>query len=188
MTVLERLASGSTDKLGVDDFYRLYEVGAFAGLGRVELLDGEILSLSPQARPHLRVKTSLFIALHAAVREAYPNLTVFSEGTIVMSEHDAPDPDVFVTDDPGGMGFVPGNSVPLVAEVSDTTLRSDLGRKAKLYAAAGIAEYWVADVNARVIHRMWSPSPSGYRERDETSFGKPLTSISLPGVEVVIDD
>jgi Uma2 family endonuclease len=186
MTVLERLSSGSTDRLGIDDFYRLYQVGAFAELGRVELLDGEIISLSPQARPHLRVKMALYNGLHSAISEAALPYEVFVEGTIALAEHDAPEPDVLVTNDPEGQGFVPGSSVPLVVEVADTTLRGDLGRKADLYARAGIAEYWVADVNGCVVHQMWSPSPDGYRERRAIAFGDPVVSVALTGVRVVI--
>ncbi|UVO52596.1 Uma2 family endonuclease [Sphingomonas sp. SUN039] len=185
MTALERLDPAKADKLGVADFERLYSVGAFADLGRIELLDGEVVKLSAQARPHLRLKTAIFLSLRDAVIEHFPALTVFPEGTVVLSEYDAPDPDVLVTDDAEGSGFVRGASVPLVVEVSDTTLRADLGRKAILYASAGIAEYWVADVNGRV-HQMWSPSSEGYRERRTIVFGEPINSVELIGVSVVV--
>jgi Uma2 family endonuclease len=70
--------------------------------------------------------------------------------------------------------------------VSDTTLSEDLA-KAPRYAAAGIPEYWVADANARIIHRMWSPGPDGYAERDETRLLGRTESVTNPGVAAEID-
>ena len=50
----------------------------------------------------------------------------------------------------------------LVIEVSDSTLRLDLIRKARIYAAAGFPECWVIDVNAPQVHVFTQPSPRGY--------------------------
>jgi Uma2 family endonuclease len=52
----------------------------------------------------------------------------------------------------------------LVVEVSDTTLRTDLVLKARLYALTGIAEYWAVDLAARRLHRHRDPSNRDYTE------------------------
>jgi Uma2 family endonuclease len=59
---------------------------------------------------------------------------------------------------------------PLVVEVSDGSLSLDTGEKAELYAAAGIADYWVVDLNNRVviIHRDPRPDPA---RQSGSSFG-----------------
>ncbi len=56
-----------------------------------------------------------------------------------------------------------GNEFRLVVEVSDTTLWRDRGQKARLYAAAGVAEYWIVNLSSRtlIVHR--SPAQGEYR-------------------------
>jgi Uma2 family endonuclease len=56
-----------------------------------------------------------------------------------------------------------GDECILVAEVSDTTVRFDLSRKATLYAKAGVREYWVVDLTRRVLVVHRQPRGSGYR-------------------------
>jgi Uma2 family endonuclease len=57
-----------------------------------------------------------------------------------------------------------GNAVLLVAEVSQGTLRDDLGAKKAAYARAGVPEYWVFDVDGRKAHRFMEPCDGDYRE------------------------
>lgn len=70
-----------------------------------------------------------------------------------MTAHDAPEPDILLTSEPEGEGPVPLPSIALIVEVADTTLRNDLGIKQRVYASHGIPEYWIADVEGRVITR-----------------------------------
>ena len=72
----------------------------------------------------------------------------------------------------------------LIVEVADATLKTDLTRKASIYAHHDIPEYWVVDVNARVIHQMWAPEDSVYAERREKAFGAPITAVSIEGLAV----
>ena len=60
------------------------------------------------------------------------------------------------------------DTIRLIVEVSDSTLHYDLGGKSHLYAAAGIPEYWVIDVNASQLHVHREPvadeaAPRGFR-------------------------
>jgi Uma2 family endonuclease len=61
------------------------------------------------------------------------------------------------------LGTPPAADILLVVEVSDSTLDYDLNTKAPLYAAAGIPECWVVDVNARTLHRHTQPGATGYQ-------------------------
>ncbi len=80
-----------------------------------------------------------------------------------IDENTVVSPDVHIWE---GTIRQPGNAL-LVAEVSVTTLKFDLGGKSHLYAAAGILEYWVIDVNASQVHVHRDPiadaeSPRGF--------------------------
>ncbi len=79
---------------------------------------------------------------------------------------------------------MPVASVALVAEVADTSLAIDLGRKAAIYAAAGVAEYWVVDLGARLIHQHWSPQGDTYGRREEMAFGGRIEAATISGLQV----
>lgn len=182
MTVQERLPPGKY-RLRVEDYERLVEAGAF-GDARTELIEGEVIVLSPQFRPHGMVKMDLYDQLRDVLRAQGSPFRPVVEFSLALAPDTMPDPDIMLTSEPRGPKAVPRESVPLVIEVSDTTLADDLGVKLRLYARFGIPEYWVADVNARVIHRMWSPVAERYSQRDEVAFGQPTASTTIDGLLV----
>ncbi|WP_375288162.1 Uma2 family endonuclease [Sphingomonas sp.] len=171
-------------KLSADDFELLDRHGAFRAYRKTELIDGEVYFVNSQHRPHGMVKMRLYDALRDALRDLNLRYTPVCEFTLALSPVDRPEPDVLLTSEPDGDGFVPLASVPLVIEVSDTTLADDIGRKLGRYAEAGIPEYWVADVNARVIHQFWAPEGESYAERREIAFGKPVTSAAVSELKI----
>jgi len=94
-----------------------------------------------------------------------------------------PEPDITLTDYRGD-GAVPLAHVALVIEVSDTTLDTDLGRKADLYAAAGVPEYWVIDLNeARALLHM-NPLDHGYDGQLDVLLGEVLHAGTIEGLSV----
>jgi Uma2 family endonuclease len=76
---------------------------------------------------------------------------------------------------------VPLESVALLIEVSDSTLEIDLGRKADLYANAGVPEYWVVDVieNRVLLHANPRSDGSGYNRQLDVPFGEPLHAATI---------
>ena len=83
-------------------------------------------------------------------------------------------------------GVVPIETVALLVEVSDSTLGTDLGRKADLYADAGVREYWVVDLNEdRVLcHVNPREDGSGYDGQLDVLFGTPLYAATVDGLTV----
>ncbi|WP_353205455.1 Uma2 family endonuclease, partial [Sphingomonas sp.] len=71
-------------------------------------------------------------------------------------------------------GPVPPDRFVLIVEIAVTTLSTDLGEKLAEYARAGIPEYWVVDVPAKVTHRMLAPEGDLYAERTVVPFDQPL--------------
>lgn len=182
MTVQERLPPGRY-RLRVEDYERLVCAGAF-GEARTELIEGEVVVLSPQFRPHGMVKMDLYDELRDVLRAQRSPLRPVIEFSLALSPENMPDPDIMLTTQPRGTRAVPRESVPLVIEVSDTTLADDLGVKLRIYARFGIPEYWVADVNARVIHRMWSPAVDRFEQSDEVAFGDPIASATIDNLTI----
>jgi Uma2 family endonuclease len=173
-------------KLRVEDFLALNDSGAFEGYGKTELLQGEVVYMNAQHRPHARVKMMIYDALRDGLRAIGSGLCAMSEVTVSAPPHDAPEPDIVITSEPDGQGPVPLASVRLIVEVADATLRVDMNRKAKIYASHGVAEYWVADVNAQTIIQMYSPRRSSYGDRASHAFGQPFACHSIEGLLVTL--
>ena len=173
-----------THKLRIEDYEMLAAAGALDDYARTELIDGSIYYMNAQHRPHGMVKLELYDQLRDALRRLGSPLRPVVEFSLSLSPQDMPDPDLMLTSEPYGDGAVPLGSVALVIEVSDTTLKLDLGKKAALYASHGIAEYWVADVKGRAIHQLSSPAGGAYTETGIIAFGDPLTSATLPDLTI----
>ena len=171
-------------KLRVEDYLMLDAAGAFEAYGKTELLHGEIVYMNSQHRPHARVKSRLHLLIAAVLRDLEGNLEALVEGAVSMPPYNVTEPDIAVTAEPEGEGLIPLASLALVIEVADTTLRNDLGRKRKIYAREGIAEYWVVNVRARVIHQMWMPVGDRFTEARDVPFDTGIESTTIPSLTI----
>ncbi|MBV9397482.1 MAG: Uma2 family endonuclease [Bryobacterales bacterium] len=131
-------------------------VGLFAGK-KFELIDGELISTMGKNSPHVIT----VVLVHKWLGEIFGLLQVQQEASIDVATQDndlnEPEPDLVVLRQPRTRYTEnpQPHDVLLLVEVSDTTLRFDLKQKARLYARAGILDYWVLDVNQRrlIVHR-----------------------------------
>ena len=183
MTMQDMLKPPTRYRLTVADYLALDQTGAFEGL-RTELIEGEIIVANPQSSRHLVVKSELAYRLRLALGEIGSPLFVAIAGTVEIADRSMPEPDILIIEPPHGEGYVQVSSVHLAVEVAATSLELDLRDKARLYAAAGIPEYWVADVNGRVIHQLWAPTGQGYAERREVAFGEVVEAMTIAGLRV----
>jgi Uma2 family endonuclease len=78
------------------------------------------------------------------------------------------------------------SEIVLVVEVSDASLRQDLTAKARLYARAGIPEYWVLDVNNRRLHVLRAPREGTYQERFELTENESVSPKERPGDKIAV--
>ena len=171
-------------KLRVEDYLQLDDAGAFEPYGKTELLNGEVVYMNAQHRPHARIKSRLFRSIGAALDSIGNELEALVEGSVAMPPYDVPEPDIAITSEPDGTGLVPLGSLRLVIEVADASLRNDLGRKRRIYASHGVAEYWVVDVNNAVIHQMWKPAGDAYSQERRIVFGDPITAATIPDLTI----
>jgi Uma2 family endonuclease len=174
-------------KLRIEDYLRLSEAGAFDRYARTELIDGVVYAMNPQHRPHGFAKDELAYRLRRALEAMGSDLHVATEQSVVMAPHDQPEPDIILTTEPRGPGAIPGASVALLVEVAHTSLDHDLLRKAPVYAARRVGEYWVVDVNAGLIHQMWSPQGEAYAAGRELKLGVRIEAATVQGLAVETD-
>jgi len=135
---------------------------------RVQLVDGEILEMSPHGNSHALSITLVQDELLSAFPMGH---VVRIQLPISIVPRSQPEPDIAVVRGRPRDFPVPPTTAVLVVEVSDSSLAFDLGKKAALYAAAGIADYWVLDIFGRrlIVHRqpvVDAGGTSGYRFAD----------------------
>ena len=171
-------------RLRIEDYLLLDSSGAFAPYNRTELIDGGVYFVNAQHRPHALAKMELYDAFRDGLRAIGSPLRPLVEASVALSDYDVPEPDIVLTDEPTGEGLIPLASVALVVEVSDATLLKETKRKATIYARASVPEYWIADINARVIHQMSAPTGPTYAHKRTVSFGDTIEATKISGLTV----
>jgi Uma2 family endonuclease len=169
----------ATHRFTVDEYYRMVEVGILDPHSRVELIEGVITDMPPIGPEHAGGLNRGGYAF----REFHEVATVTSQVPLRIDDRNEPIPDFMLLrrrDDFYRSAHPTPTDVLLVVEVSDTSLRTDRGIKASMYARAGIEEYWVVDLANRRLHRYRDPSESGYRLVSTHRAGEMLASLAFP--------
>ncbi len=183
----ERLLRGP---FTVDDYHRLAELGVLHEDDRVELLDGQVVEMTPIGPEHAGCVDALTRLLSRCVGDAG---VVRVQNPLVLGTKWEPQPDVALLKprDDGYRAAHPGRGdILLVVEVADTSGGSDRDVKLPLYAAAGIPEAWLVDLanDAIEVHRQ--PAPEGYREvrtlRRGDTLSVPLVAVGGMSVDDVL--
>jgi Uma2 family endonuclease len=172
-------------KLTAKDFWLLAESGAFASHARTELIEGEIWVVNSVHRWHARVMGKLHYELVNAIKAAGLPLEVLIAGSVSMSDDSVPEPDISVIapmEDEAKTILC--EELKIAIEISDSSEKLDMGRKAQLYARHGVPEYWVIHRERREVIQMWSPGAGGYVERREVKFGEPIEAATIEGLAV----
>ena len=166
------------------EYHRMAEVGILGRRDRVELIEGEIVEMSPIGRRHKAFVVNLtqLLVLRLAGRAL-----VHVQSGVVLTEDTEPEPDIAVV----RRRAVPykereaySEDVLLLIEVADSSLAYDRSTKLRLYAAAGIPEYWIVDCTTETVEIHRNPGPTGYRDVVSATGTAPLTLQAFPDVEL----
>jgi Uma2 family endonuclease len=169
--------------LRVDEYMRLAEAGVFDD-EKVELLDGVVVKMSAQGPRHLELVTFMNRLLARRLPDDY---AVVPQCTHRLSEYSAPEPDFVVVTTRSVHAHARETAAWLV-EVAESSIRKDLGLKARLYAAAGVAEYWVVDANTDSVVVHLEPSPDGYRSITTRGRFDRIAPRAFPDLVFSLDD
>jgi len=164
------------------EYLRMGEAGVFAPDARLELIEGEIIEMAPIGPPHASV---VAVLNRLFVPQVGDQALVWVQTTVVLGKWTVPEPDLAILaprKDFYSSRLPSAADILLAVEVSDSTLAFDLGRKALLYARAGIRELWVVDVNAREVHVHRGPAESGYAEVTVAAGEDTVRCLALPEI------
>ena len=148
------------------EYHRMAETGILGRRERVELIRGEIVEMSPTGPRHSAFVDNLNRLL---ARRLPDDAIVRVQGPVALADDTEPQPDLAVLrvrDVPYKDRDAWPEDALLVIEVAETSLAYDRSIKRRLYAEAGIAEYWVVDCAAETIEVHRGPGAEGYRDRE----------------------
>ncbi|HZL16712.1 MAG TPA: Uma2 family endonuclease [Polyangia bacterium] len=160
----------------------MIDVGILAD-DKVELLRGFIVRMSPQNARHAFVVQRLtrFLVLALADRGAVVRVQL----PLALGEDSEPEPDAAVVPAGDYRDEHPSTAL-LIVEVAGSSLANDLGEKARLYAAAGIAEYWVVDIEHDLVVIHTDVVANVYNRVTPCRSGDLLTPRAFPDVSVPV--
>jgi Uma2 family endonuclease len=171
-------------KINVTEYYRMAEAGIIAWKDRIELIEGEIVVMSPAGSPHAGTINTLTRLLVTGLGST---AVVSVQNPLRLDDYNEPEPDFAVlrARDDDYRGATPGAAdVLLVIEVADSSLRYDRSVKATLYARYGIPEFWIVDVNAGKIEVYRDPVGDRYMSVSEVDQGGLVVATEFPGVSI----
>jgi len=174
-----------------DEYYRMGEMGFFQDQ-RVELLEGEVIEMSPQLSRHAVAIGLAELALRGVFGLA---CWVRTQLPLHVGTSSAPEPDLAVVKGaPRDFNEHPATAL-LVVEVSESTLAYDRTRKASLYARAGIADYWIVNLAERCLEVYREPRADtaqsygfGYGAFVSRAAGDSVAPLHLPGARIAVAD
>jgi Uma2 family endonuclease len=176
-----------------DEYERMVAAGIFAPDDRVELIDGEVIAMTPQGSAHA---TAVSLASEA-LRQAFGSgVVIRAQLPFAVSGESEPEPDIaVVAGSPRDFRDAHPGSALLIVEVADATLAYDRGTKASLYARAGVPDFWILNLveSALEVYRdrvVNSGARLGWHYRTTERLG-PMDQISpltRPSVSIRIAD
>jgi Uma2 family endonuclease len=169
------------------EYHTLAEMGWFEGQ-RVELIEGEIIEMSPQKEPHFQ---SILLILDVLQLAFGPGHSVRPQGPLSLATASEPEPDVAVVRGTPRDYTAHPTTALLVVEVSESSLAYDRGDKASLYAKAGIADYWILNLIDRQLEVRRNPGPDasqthGYGYADVTILGETESIAPLAAPQSIV--
>jgi Uma2 family endonuclease len=171
-------------RLSVTDYHRMAKAGIVARDARVELIDGEIIDMSPIGSKHASVVKQLNRLLSVAAGE---RAIVSVQDPIILGLDSEPEPDIVLLcprDNFYADAHPGADDILLVVEVSDTSLRYDKDVKVPLYARYGITETWLINIEHREISVYQGASDKGYKRQSTPKNLSSVSPVKLPGISI----
>jgi Uma2 family endonuclease len=171
-------------KWTIEQYHELVTTGILDDR-RVELLEGDIVEMAPEGMPHAvycgRTVKYLrnLLGERAEIRETHP---------ITLPNHSEPEPDVAIVRSPDTQ-YLAHHPYPedifWLIEYSDSTLAKDLNAKQRIYAQAGILEYWVVNLQALELIVFRDAGNDGYQTETKL-IGGSMSPLSFPDISVEV--
>jgi len=174
-------------KFDSQQYHQMAEVGIFEHIQapRIELINGEIIQMSPIGRKHCACLAKLNQLM---VRGFVDRFIIWGQSSIKLDDGSEPQPDLALLRcraDFYDERLPTAADILLIIEVADSSINYDREVKIPLYAEFGISEAWLVDVNKSILTKFTQPSLSGYRTVQILDLAD---SIEFSGLKIQVSD
>ena len=170
----------------VDDYYKMIDLGILDHSEKAEIIDGELIKKITIGNRHAAAVDFLN---RFFVKNVSDDILVRVQNPLRLTEYDEPEPDIVLTDltkYDGTRHPRPAETI-LIVEVSDSTLKYNRDTKMPLYAAVGIPEVWIINLQHKVIEVHQQPIVGIYQLAKIFKQGEMVESGVLPDLALEVD-
>lgn len=167
----------------LEDMDRLVELGVLDEDARVELIGGELVPMSPKGNRHEHIKAVLIDWLY---RRLPAGLMLTPELGWRPGGNNYLEPDIVIYPAGQAPSQVPPADVLLVIEIGKSSRAYDRGRKAQLYAALGVRDYWAIDAASLETRIFRETGAEGYANTQDLAADATLTPLLLPALAIAL--
>lgn len=175
-------------RFSLEEYHQMAEAGILTENDRVELLDGEIVEMSPIGRRHAACVDRLNRLFGSRLAE---KAIVRVQNPVELSDRAEPQPDIALLqprEDFYEAGHPQPQDILLLVEVADTTAEFDREIKIPLYASSRIAEVWLVDINEQCLEVYRQPASNGYQNVQKLQRGQSIFIQAFPDINLTVDE
>jgi Uma2 family endonuclease len=175
-------------KFTIEEYHRMAEAGILHEDDRVELIEGEIVEMSPIGSRH----AACVNRLNALMGRQVAGVAILSiQNPLLLPGDSEPEPAVMILrprEDFYAETHPTPEDVLLLIEVSETSLEYDREVKLPLYARSGVPEVWVVNLSGEEILTYSRPEGEVYAEFARVERGGSLASHTVPDLTLNVED
>lgn len=170
-------------RISVNEYHRMADTGILTEDDRVELLNGQIVNMSPIGSKHAACVEKIDELLKTLL---IGKAMVRAQNPIQLSDYSEPEPDIAIVkrrEDYYASRHPVTEEILLIIEVADSSLETDQQVKLPLYAASQIPEYWIVNLEKQQVEVYQSPVTDQYRSR-YLFLPDDKISVGMLGIEI----
>jgi len=174
-------------KITVAEFQRMGDIGIFHNDERLELIDGEIIKMTPIGSRHAYCVNRMaeFLITHLGNRAM-----VSTQNPVCLGKYSEPQPDIAIikrTERKYMTSHPDASDVYLIIEFADSSINFDHDVKLPAYAKAGIQEVWIVDLISGCIEIYQEPTTSGYKKVNKKKGSDTFSPSSFPDITIIVN-
>ncbi|MBD2294182.1 Uma2 family endonuclease [Anabaena sphaerica FACHB-251] len=176
-----------TRRFTVEQYHQMNEAGILTEDDRVELINGEIIEMSPIGRRHAACVNRLNFLFSQLLGK---RVIVAVQNPIILDNLSEPQPDISLLKPRADFyesGLPQAQDTFLLIEVADSSIEYDRKIKIPLYASSGISEVWLVDIYEQLIIVYRQPTANGYSEIKTFHLGDIVDILAFPGINLTVE-
>lgn len=173
-------------RFDANEYQRMGQAGILTEDDRVELINGEIITMTPIGPRH---NAAVSRATRALVEAVGDHAIVLVQGSVRLDQSSEPQPDVVLLraePDFYATRLAGPDEILLIIEMAESSADYDSEVKSSLYAAAGVREYWLANLTTRIVTCFSAPAKGAYQRQQEHREGESIAPAALPDCAIPV--